>query len=420
MRVSTFMILVLFVVSAGLLVWSVSQAGQADYIDGRRIYRFAAWGAAEEMRQLRSEVIDPINAASETFRIEVIAIPGDYNTKLLTMVAGGTGPDFFYLSQEFIPLWSRQGALMDLTDMVERDESPVCDLSDYYQAVLDQYRRDGRLYALPWIAMPVVMYCNVDLFADAGVPLPDDSWDWQRFIQAGQQLTRDTDGNGQIDTWGFLLHQWPPIQIWIWQAGGQLIDRRTGQVQLSDPAVLRGAQFKADLINRYRVAPPLSRIDSGVHKPFQAGNAAMFFGGAADDHDRIEGLNVVVRPLPKGPAGPATFAWSAGLCISPHVDDPEQAFEVYKLLLEGIQRWKIPAPRRTLAAEIEQIEPRKAAAAEAIRTAMEHMQPPRGLIHAARFSDLLWREFEEPLLRGHASAEQLARPAEQRLQEIAP
>ncbi len=418
MRRSTLVILLVFLACSAGLVVLILLAGQPEFVRGKRIYRFAAWGGAEEMAELRDKVLAPINAAAEDFHIELIAVPGDYNTKLLTMIASGTPPDLFYLSQEHIPRWAESGALLDLTRLIAEDRQDVFDLADYYPAVLNQYRHRGRLFGLPWIAQPVVMYCNVELFdAVQGVDLPDDSWDWDRFVQAGKKLTRDTDGDGRIDTWATVVHRWPPVQIWIWQAGGRLFDKGTGRLDLTSPAVLRGARFKADLIHRYRIAPPIEQIDAGIHDLFRAGRVAMFFGGAADDLDRQKDLPVAVRRVPSGPGGRATFAWSAGLCLSPGVADRDQALVVYRKLLAGLQQWKVPAPRRSLAARLEQIEPRKAHAAAVIRSAMEHMRAPHSLGESARFDDLFWEEFESPLLRNRGGAEDLAETAQATIRE---
>ena len=419
MRLSTAIILLVFLASAAALVLSVRSVGEGDMVDGKRIYRFAAWGAAEEMRELQQRVIDPINAAAEGFRIEIVAIPGDYNTKLLTMIAGGRPPDFFYLSQVHVPALAQQGALLDITDRVEACEAAVCQQAGYYPAVLRQYRWNGRLYGLPWIAQPVVLYCNVDLFEAAGVALPDATWDWMRFVEAGQKLTRDTDGDGRTDVWAFAQKRWPPLQIWVWQNDASLIDRRSGRVRLTDPKVLEAANFKAGLIHRWHIAPPLPQVGSAENELFRAGRCAMFMGGAADDLDRLPGLNVVMRQVPAGPDGThATLAWSAGLHIRPGVRDPDLAFRAYTALLDGIQHWKTPAPRRDLALQIEHLEPRKAAAADVIRAAMETMRGPVGRLRSVEFDDVLWKEFEEPLLRYGTPAQELAPRAQQRLEAL--
>ncbi len=383
-------------------------------------YLFACWGAAEEIGELRELVIDPINAADEGFRIHLMPIPSDYHTKLSTMIAGGTAPDFFYLSQEYVAAYAAQGALLDLSPMVAGDADPVTDLEEYYPEILRPFRIDGRLLGLPWIAQPVIVYCNVELFRRAGVALPRDDWRWEDFASTAEALTADTDGDGRTDQWGFVLNGWPPVQIWIWQNGAELMDLQTGRVNLDDSEVLEAADFYAGLIHRRRVAPPLSVVsEMGFSELFRMGKVGMFMGGAADDLDRIAGLEVATAVVPAGPTGRrATFAWTAGLHISSGVKDTAKAFEAYKHILEGIQHWKVPAPRRSLAARLEQIEPRKADAAEVIRASMEFMRVPQSHVRQIEFDTLFWEEFEDKLLREGVPARELAERAKAILEDL--
>ncbi|HEX7009120.1 MAG TPA: sugar ABC transporter substrate-binding protein [Phycisphaeraceae bacterium] len=377
---------------------------------GPRLITFTAWGAAEEIDQLQRLVIDPINARQQRFRLQLIPIPNDYHTKLTTMMAGGAAPDLFYLSQEYVPAFAAQGALLDLTDRVAQDPRPVTDLRDYYPSVLDIYRHQGRLYGLPWIAQPIILYCNAALFRQAGVPLPTPDWRWDDFIHAGQQLTRDVDGDGRIDQWGFIVNGWPPFAMFAWQNGGDLIDA-TGTASLSDPKTIEALDFYAGLIHRDRIAPPLSLVsEAGFSDLFRAGKVAMFMGGAADDLDRLPGLEVVAAQVPAGPTGlRATFAWTAGLHISRHTADPDLAFEAWAQVLDGIQHWKAPAPRRSLAQQIEQIDPRKAAAAPVIRAAMAYMRTPPVLDQQVQWDTRVSEELIDPLLRtGRPAAELIA------------
>jgi len=387
-------------------VWRVS----ADRARGAvREYVFACWGGASETNQLRRLVIDPINFRSGGFRIRLVQIPSDYHTKLSTMIAGGTPPDFFYLSQEYVPAFAAAGALLDLTDMIAADGDEVTDLGDYYPNVLEVCRRDGRLYGLPWIAQPVVLYCNAELFRRCGVALPDGRWDWDRFVDAARRLTRDTDGDGRIDQWGFIINGWPPYQMWVWQNGADVVDRRSGRLNFDDPRVTEAMDAYAGLIHRHGLAPPLSIVsETGFSEMFRAGRAAMFMGGAADDLDRIDGLEVVVAEVPTGPGGVrATFAWTAGLHISRSVHDPHAAFAVWKQILEAIHRWKIPAPRKSLAARLEEIEPRKAPAAAVIRASMEYMRTPAVFERQVQWDTIFWEEIEDELLRKGTPAEEL-------------
>ena len=224
MRPSTATYLGVFVLAAASLTLLIRLESAPRFEDGRRVYRFACWGADKEIRELEA-LIEPINARATDFRIRLVPIPSDYNTKLCTMIAGDTAPELFYLSQEHVAAFAAQGALLDLTDLVEQDRQGATDLDSYYPSVLEQFRWQGRLYGLPWIAQPVVLYCNVDAFVAAGVELPDRNWDWEKFVAAGKKLTRDTNGDGRIDQWGFILNGWPPYQMWVWQNGASRRNR---------------------------------------------------------------------------------------------------------------------------------------------------------------------------------------------------
>jgi multiple sugar transport system substrate-binding protein len=353
-------------------------------------------------------------------QIDVMYVPGDYYTKLATLLAAGDPPDLFYLADDYVPQYAELGALLDLTDRVAADADPVVDLADYYPAILVNYRWKGRLYGLPWIAQPVVLYCNDALFREAGVALPDGTWRWNDFVQAGQALTKDRDGDGLADQWGFILNGWPPFQIFAWQNHRDILDPASRNVMLTDPRCVAAAQFYADLIHRFHLAPPVDVVaEQGFSELFRTGKVAMFMGGAADELDSTPGLEVSVHELPAGPDGTkATFAWNAGLHISRTVADPDVAYPVWKSFLQAIGRWKIPSPRRSLAAKIEQFQPAKAPAADAIRASMRFMRPFAVIARQQEWSTILWEQFEEPLLRGMAQADILAPAAQPQLQML--
>ena len=387
--------------------------------EGKIVIRFAAWGAREETRELRERVVARVNASAAAYFVKLEPVPSDYPLKLATMIAGGHAPDIFYLDPAYLVHYAALGALKDLTDLVREDEDPVCDTSDYYRSILDRYEWRGRLWGLPWIAQPVVLYCNAELFEKAGVELPDGSWDWRRFADAAAKIARRA-STDSTRVWGFVLQAgWPPYEMYVWQNGGRLIDSE-GRVRLTDRAAVEAAQFLQDLI-RTGAAPPVHvALERGMSNLFRDGRVAMFAGGSADDLDRTEGLRVAVRELPSGPDGRrATFAWHAGICISATTRHPDLAFEAWKALLNAIQHWKIVPPRRSMKDLIEEIEPRKAPAAEVIRRSMEYMRAAPVIREQKRWESVLHRRFEQPLVRCQGDPRTLAREVEPLLKELA-
>jgi len=123
----------------------------------------------------------------------------------------------------------------------------------------------------------------------------------------------------------------------------------------------------------------------------------MFMGGAADDLDRVEGLDVGVIHVPANPdtGSTTTFAWNASTVISANTDHPEEACAALLALTEAIQGWKIVSPRISQA-NVEHLvssEPRKEASAEALVAAAQDMRALPIFGNYAEWDALFWSEF---------------------------
>lgn len=391
---------------------------------GERVtIRMTTWAGVEESAELQ-EVIDRVNAEATDFQIVHEPAPDDYYTKLQTTLAGGTAADLFWLSQEWIAGFADQGALLDINDYVAADtENPAANLDDYFPDVLQTAQYEGRLYGLPWIAQPVVLFYNRALFDEAGLDHPTLDWTWEEFQEAAAALTQDTDGDGNNDQWGFTMNGWPPIHMFIWQAGGDVISEDLSASPVDAPEAIRGAEFYADMIFDDVHTPPQAVIqEQGFGEMFKAGRIAMFMGGAADDLDRVEGLDVGVVAVPSGPANRQTFAWTASTVITAQTQFPDEAYQALAKLTEGIHHWKIVAPRQSLATAevITQSEPRKAANAEAIAAAVPYMRSFRIIPRHQEWDTIFWEDYQDLLFQRQGTAEELAPQARQELEAVLP
>ena len=99
----------------------------------------------------------------------------DYWSKLLTSIAGGTGPDVATLKETHLGELYGKGALLDLTDFIAADDEVKEE--DFVDVLWDTVSFDGRVYALPRYGCMVAMYYNVDLLAEKGYTEPPKTWD---------------------------------------------------------------------------------------------------------------------------------------------------------------------------------------------------------------------------------------------------
>lgn len=384
--------------------------------------RLSTWAGVDEAKELQA-VVDRVNQAATTFEIVSEPNPADYYTRLQTTISGGNAADLFWLSQEFVAGYADRGALLDITDRLTGDAGPAADLSDYYPSVLQTAQYGDRTWGLPWISQPVILYYNPALFEAAGVAPPDDSWTWDTFKQAAAQLTDPAAG-----VYGTSFNDWPPLQMFIWQAGGEVISEDLTSCPIDSPEAIAGAQFYADIIYNPEVAVPAATIsEQGFGEMVKAGKVAMFYGGAADDLDyanKKDPANAVLKTalVPQGPANRQTFSYVASTVVSASTENPDAAAQALAALTEGIHNWKITAPRQSLA-NVDTIVasvPDKAESAEVILRALPDARALRVIPQQQEWDTIFFEEFKDPLYQKEASAEELAPDARASLEDLLP
>lgn len=382
---------------------------------GPPVIKLATWFGSSEAKEM-APIVQAINQRhAGEFKLDLVTIPGEYLTKVDTMMAGKVAPDLFLLSQEFIPSYAAIGAIADLDARIRQD--PAIDLADYYPAGLETARYQGKLHGMPWVMMPVVLYYNRALFDAVQQPYPTRDWGWATFREAARKLTvREADG--RVKHWGFLQHTWPPYHMWAWQNGGEVLSADGARPMLDDPATVGGLRFMRQLVVEDQVSPGAGTVaQNGANELFKAGRIAMFMGGASDDLDRMPGLRVGVAEVPRGTTR-ATFSWTAHLCMSTQTKHPDLAYTAWREVLEGFHGWKIVPPRRSLAKAIATREPRKAAAAPAILASMEYARGIRGVVEQTDWDGFVLDRLLLPLLDGRVTAEEAATRTQAKLLRV--
>jgi multiple sugar transport system substrate-binding protein len=245
--------------------------------------RVTAWAGPEE-RAIEGRILDIFRRRHPEVRIEYESIESNYRERLLTSIVAGSPPDVALLdngSYGAAPFIAR-GLLVNVAAYLERIG---VDTSAYYPEVLEIFRRPGGLYAFPKDFNPIVVYCNLDLFDEAGVALPDEDWTWADFLSTARALTRDVDGDGRIDTYGTMVRRvfylWQP---WVWAAGGDVLspDGRRASGYLDSPETERAIRFLTDLVTVYKVVPSVDvqRLPTGIERNyFLTGRIGMVTSG---------------------------------------------------------------------------------------------------------------------------------------------
>jgi len=202
--------------------------------------------------------------------------PPEVSTKLQTSLAGGAPPNIVMaISIGDALKYADSGQFLDMTPYAEEEGF---DWQNYYDSdALTYFNPGGKLQCVAETSDTRTLAYNKDMFDAAGLAYPTDDWTWDDLSAAAQALTVDTNGDGEIDQWGFATHTWDE-QPWIWAAGGSLFNDDYSEILITDPVVMNTYQWLADLRFKYGVWPPQEVVSTypEVGFMFAQGKLAMY------------------------------------------------------------------------------------------------------------------------------------------------
>lgn len=166
----------------------------------------------------------------------------DYPEWMAQQVLLGKEPDVFMIPEGELDTFASLGVLKKLEPLMERDAG--FDSSQYYDAAYGYGKiRDGQ-YALPYESVPTLMFVNKTLLEKEGIAMPGPDWTWDDFLSICRRVTRDTDGDGVIDQFGFFDYGWREA---VDSNGAVLFEKDGKAAYFTDPRVEAGVRFVKDL-----------------------------------------------------------------------------------------------------------------------------------------------------------------------------
>lgn len=131
-------------------------------------------------------------------------IGGDYFDRLQIQFSGGTVADVILFEGVLALEYINEGLIADLAPTLE---SMNIDQTKWRPGPVDIFLQEGKVYALPFQLTPAIWVYNKTMFADKGVPEPDDTWDRADALDAAMALT------DAPNTYGFWLWRHEP-RLW--------------------------------------------------------------------------------------------------------------------------------------------------------------------------------------------------------------
>jgi multiple sugar transport system substrate-binding protein len=294
---------------------------------------YSIWGDPQEITS-QKKIVDAFHKVEPNITVKVTVSDWDaYWDKLQTGLAGGAAPDVFAMDGPLFPDYQSRDVLLDLKPYVEKEGYDLTQLAD--QGVKDFTTADGGQFGLPRDLNVIALYYNKKMFDAAKLPYPDETWDWNKLVEVSKQLTKDTNGDGKTDQWGFYTETTDMENYWlslVWQNGGDVLSADGTTTAINTPEAAGGIQFLQDLIWKHKVMPdPAITAETG--DAFEQAKAALEANGSwlVPTHTAAN-LDFGIAPLPKGPVAQATSVNPTGAVVFKGTKAPDAAWAFVKYL----------------------------------------------------------------------------------------
>jgi len=300
--------------------------GEQEGSDGRAVIRIAHWWGSS--RALWDTVIQEFEKENPSIHVEQEVMSFNVlKDKVLTQSAAGESVgDLIPLEDWFAQEIVQRDYFIDIRPWLERDLAP----DEYFPQSIGTFRVGNAVRAFPIALGSYPLFYNRDIFDRYGESYPDSSWTFDTLVTVARRLTRDEDGDGRPETWGFMLDNSGGLDGTIWSLGGRILTEDLKRGAMSEPSTLAALQFWVDLVQRHRVAPPPASLmggtsSGGALQDFMTGRFAMAILGSHQVGSGAPFRWDIAYP-PRGPAGRKVLRFAAAFGIPKSSQHPEAAW----------------------------------------------------------------------------------------------
>lgn len=263
--------------------------------------------------------------------LELEAIPwNSYHDTLIAAAASGDLPDVHKIQPTWIPELRSLNAVAKLDEYIDSWED-----KDTIPESMWESARAGQeeTYAWPHSLVVLYLYCRKSYFEDAGLEYPKTM---DEFYQACEALTKDTDGDGSTDIYGFSMRgargghfMWAGLTL---NEGIDFFDD-AGKVSLNTPEMVEANQKYLDIYQK-GWAPKTAPTDgyTEIVQNFESGVTGMLVHhlNSAKEITEVLGDDVDVVALPEGAAGRYLPSEPCHWAVSANSESTEEAVNFLK------------------------------------------------------------------------------------------
>ncbi len=308
--------------------------------------RFSSWHLVETVwgKSLR-EAINIFESQNPGIRVTPEPVSyAEKEPRYQAECAARRMPDVVKLHNFSLTMFFELGCAADLTPFVQKERPGF--IAAWDEAAIKVMTHKGRLMALPQDYMSMVLVYNRELFKAAGLDPNKPPKNWAEFLDYSKRLTRDTDGDGRLDQWGFSIPaaKGPglPLRVMpvVWSFGADFLTPDNRRSAMDTREFREAFSYIVELSTVHKVVPPgVTTFGPGDVRTQMAHRRVAMKVGSGWSYPIINAINpglnaaetLEAAPVPVGKKQ-ITAAWLSGWLMSPHTRHPEAAWKFMRFL----------------------------------------------------------------------------------------
>ncbi|MFJ1748483.1 extracellular solute-binding protein [Streptomyces sp. NPDC088116] len=271
---------------------------EQDASGKQRLRVLIATSGDAETKAVKAAAAAYAEKSGDTVTVEVAK---DMNQQLAQSFAGHKPPDVFYVNSDQFANYAKAGSLYPYGDRIS-------DTGDFSEQLRASFSYDGKLMCLPKDTSTLGLVVNTDLWQKAGLSEKDYPKDWKELEAVADKLTGDG-VTGLVTS-----DEYQRLGVFMKQAGGWLTDPAQKKMTADSAGNAEGLGFVRSMLKSGSMKFAKQVDTSWGGEALGKGKAAMTIegnwldGGMKLDYPDVK---YAVAPLPAGPAGRATLAFSS-------------------------------------------------------------------------------------------------------------
>ena len=169
--------------------------------------------------------------------------------------------DIIEIYNEAVPEYADAGWIVDYRSFPTFEK----DMKGFFKKAYSICEWEGKIVGIPFDGGGRVFCYNEKILKDNGLAImPVDGWTWDYIRAAAKKVTRDINGDGEPDIWGWAHegmmggYSCMDFNPWLWGFGGDILDDYVHPTKclINSPQAVQALTWYADFRNVDKVSPP--------------------------------------------------------------------------------------------------------------------------------------------------------------------